>query len=62
MSVEDWGTVEKVQRKLEKVLVLSNIRWNLGKKLEEYSEKLWETFKIIEKMFKKLGWIMNEFM
>ncbi len=37
------------------------MRWNFEKKLEEYSEKLRGNFKIIEKMFKKLGQIMNEF-
>ncbi len=54
MSIREWGTVEKVQQKLEKVLILRNIRWNFEKKLEKYSEKLKENFKIIEKMFKKL--------
>ncbi len=52
--IRDWGTVEKVLQKLEK-LILSNICWNFEKKLEEYSEKLWGHFKITERMFKKLG-------
>ncbi len=50
-----WETVEKEQQKLEKVLILSNIRWNFEKKLEKYSDKLRGNYKIIEKMFKKLG-------
>ncbi len=32
MSISDWGTIEKILRKLEKVLVLSNICWNFEKK------------------------------
>ncbi len=54
MSIRVWGTVEKEQQQLEKVLILSNIRGNFEKKLEEYSDKLWGNYKIIEKIFKKL--------
>ncbi len=62
MSIRDWGTVEKIQPKFKKkVLVLSNICWNFEKKSEKYSEKLQGNFKIIEKMFKNFGYIMNEF-
>ncbi len=38
--MKDRGTVAKLQRKSDKVLVLTNICWNFEKKLEEYSEKL----------------------
>ncbi len=50
VSIRDWGTVEKVQQRLEKGM--SNTRWNFEKK---YSEKVRGNFKIIKKMFKKLG-------
>ncbi len=56
MSIRDWETFKKIQRKFKKVLVLSNICLNFGKKTgnsEEYSEKLRGTLKINEKMFKK---------
>ncbi len=39
----------------KKVLLLSDIRWNFEKRLEKYSKKLQGNFKIIEKIFKKLG-------
>ncbi len=45
MSISDWETVEKIRRKLGKVLVLSNICWNFVKKLVEYSEKCCGNFK-----------------
>ncbi len=48
MLVSDWGTVEKILQKSEKVLVLSNICWNFEKKIVEY----WD--KCLEKMCKKL--------
>ncbi len=51
ISIKDWGTVEKIQRKFKKVIVLSNICRNFEEKLEEYFEKFlgdfenhWENF------------------
>ncbi len=51
MSIWDWETAEKIQQKLEKVLILSNIYWNFEKKIEKHSEKkcgnfenFWENF------------------
>ncbi len=46
MSIRDWGTVQKTQRKFLKkyVLLLSNIYGNFEIKLEEYLEKLGENF------------------
>ncbi len=34
MSISDWGTVEKMRQKLEKVLVLSNICCNFENRWE----------------------------
>ncbi len=61
MSISDWRVVEKIRRKLEKVLVLSNFCWNLKKKkLVEYSEKrhgnfenLWENVLNLSKLWIK---------
>ncbi len=50
MLISEWGTVDKIQRKLEKVLVLSNICWNFEKKLVEYSEKCRGNFENIRKI------------
>ncbi len=33
MSIKDWGTVEKIQRKVKKLIVLCNIYWNFEKKI-----------------------------
>ncbi len=45
MSIRDWGTVEKIQRKLEKskfwVIFVEMMK---KKKLKEYSEKLRRNF------------------
>ncbi len=59
MSISDWGTVQKVWRKLEKVLVLRNTCLNFEKKVKGIFEKssgnfenlweyLWETLVIYE--------------
>ncbi len=32
LSIRDWGTIEKVQQKLEKGINFGNIRWNFEKK------------------------------
>ncbi len=53
MSIKDWGTVEKIQRKFKEVLVLSNICWNFEKKIKKIWKKFGEILKILEKIFKK---------
>ncbi len=43
MSIKDWGTVEKIQRKFKIILLLSNIV-EILKKIEEYLGKIRENF------------------
>ncbi len=44
MQIKDWGTIEKIQRKLEKVFVLSNIYWNFEKKIKGISGETSQKF------------------
>ncbi len=65
MSIRVWETVEKEQQKLEKGINFEKYSLKFWKKIEEYAERLRGNYKIIEKMFKKLGvnyeWICVNF-
>ncbi len=56
MSVWEWGTVEKIQQKLEKVLILSNIR-NFEKKISgifgKSLRKFWKFLRDLGKLWIK---------
>ncbi len=51
MSIRDWEKIQKIQQKLEKVLILCIICWNFEKELEWYSEKLGGNFENLSKSF-----------
>ncbi len=59
MSIKDWGTVEKIQQKFKKVLLLSNICSNCEKKYQRnVGKKFREVLRICEKIFKNANFIL----
>ncbi len=60
MLIKNWGTVEKMQRKLKKLLVLTNICWIFEKKCGGIFGRTWRKFwKSFRKFLRNSGrlWI-----
>ncbi len=63
MSIKDWGPVKKIQRGLEKtVLVLGNICWNFEKKIGKTFRKTQKFWIPLRKFLRNLSklWIKFE--